>query len=114
MKSTLAKWIREFKEKKDFRKVFLLAFYAALVLFRILYRDFRLLFGSKAAIVDLVKKEGIGIIVASIDDIEDVLTKITREEYDIMQNDIVLFCDHIIAGEYIHNAIKEVETMLLS
>lgn len=40
LKSTLAKWIREFKEKKDFRKVFLLAFYAALVLFRTLFNRF--------------------------------------------------------------------------
>ena len=40
LKSTLTKWIREFKEKKDFRKVFLLAFYAALVLFRTLFNRF--------------------------------------------------------------------------
>lgn len=40
LKSTLAKWVREFKEKKDFRKVFLLAFYAALVLFRTLFNRF--------------------------------------------------------------------------
>lgn len=40
LKSTLTKWIREFKEKKDFRKVFLLAFYVALVLFRTLFNRF--------------------------------------------------------------------------
>lgn len=40
LKSTLAKWIREFKEKKDSLKVFLLAFYAALVLFRTLFNRF--------------------------------------------------------------------------
>lgn len=40
LKSTLTKWIREFKEKKDFRKVFLLVFYAALVLFRTLFNRF--------------------------------------------------------------------------
>lgn len=40
LRSTLTKWIREFKEKKDFRKVFLLAFYAALVLFRTLFNRF--------------------------------------------------------------------------
>ena len=40
LKSTLTKWVQEFKEKKDFRKVFLLAFYVALVLFRTLFNRF--------------------------------------------------------------------------
>lgn len=40
LKSTLKKWIKEFKERKDFQKVFLLAFYAALVLFRTLFNRF--------------------------------------------------------------------------
>ncbi len=40
MKNTLKKWIKEFKERKDLQKVFLLAFYAALVLFRTLFNRF--------------------------------------------------------------------------
>jgi glycopeptide antibiotics resistance protein len=40
LKNTLKKWIKEFKERKDLQKVFLLAFYAALVLFRTLFNRF--------------------------------------------------------------------------
>lgn len=40
LKSTLLKLIKEFKENKELRKVFLLAFYAALVLFRTLFNRF--------------------------------------------------------------------------
>lgn len=40
IKNTLTKWISEFKKKNDFRIAFLLAFYAALVLFRTLFNRF--------------------------------------------------------------------------
>ena len=39
-KSVLLKWVNEFKNKMEFRKVFLLSFYVALVLFRTLFNRF--------------------------------------------------------------------------
>ena len=40
IKIVLQKWVHEFRNKAEFRKVFLLAFYVALVLFRTLFNRF--------------------------------------------------------------------------
>lgn len=66
----------------------------------------------KAALAELIQREGIGIVVDSIQDIENVLGKITPKEYQNMQNKLEGFRRRILTGEHLHSAIREAENLL--
>lgn len=68
---------------------------------------------KKAAIAEFVQKEGIGIVIDCIQDIEKVLKSISPEKYNAMQINLARVRQQIISGSHIHTAIREAEKLLV-
>ena len=67
---------------------------------------------SKAALADLVQSEGIGVVIDSVDEIEEKISKITPEVYNEMMLNLKRFSNSIVSGQHVHDAIRKAEILL--
>lgn len=67
---------------------------------------------EKAAIADFVIKNGIGITVSNIGEIEEKLELLTDYDYNRMINNIECIRKDLVAGKQLHNAIRTAEEIL--
>lgn len=67
---------------------------------------------SKAAFADFVREHNVGICIDSLDQLDDILPKITNEEYNIMKNNAIEISNKLEKGYYFKTAYIEAETFL--
>jgi len=63
---------------------------------------------SKAALAGFVKKNNIGFCIDSLDQINNLLSSLSREEYDTMRNNVVEISNKLSTGYYISRSLDEV------
>lgn len=63
---------------------------------------------SKAALAGFVKKHNIGFCIDSLDQINDLLSNLSKEEYNVMRNNVVEISNKLSKGYYISKAIDEI------
>ena len=67
---------------------------------------------SQAAVADIVKDYGIGLVVDSLDELEQVLPSITVEEYNRMIDNIKPIQCKLLQGHFLYEAVKKAESII--
>lgn len=67
---------------------------------------------EKAALAGFVLREGIGITISTISELDEKIQTIMSKQYDEMQKNLLRVRQSLLNGEHIHKAIREAETIL--
>ncbi len=67
---------------------------------------------NEAALAPFVRENGIGITINSLRELDEILAKITPEEYQQMRNNVKTICDRLSSGYYAKNALTEAAGLL--
>ena len=62
---------------------------------------------EQAAIAEVVKEKGIGVCVASLQDIDKIVAEITPEEYDKLEKNVIEWSKELKHGNCTRNAINQ-------
>ena len=62
---------------------------------------------SKSAMADFVKKEQVGLVIDSINELEDIIKNISTDDYEAMCKKVSIIQKNIITGYYLSKALKE-------
>lgn len=68
-----------------------------------------LIIWNEAAIADFIKKEGIGLTIGSLKEVDDLLANITEEEYEKMKKNTLKVAKKMRSGFYIKTAVDRLE-----
>ena len=61
---------------------------------------------EESAMAQLVKDSGIGLTIASLEDLNEVLSNVTNQTYETMRVAVSELQKHVLAGDYLRNALK--------
>lgn len=64
---------------------------------------------KQAALADLIEKENLGIIIDNLYELEEKILSVSKEEYEVMLNNVEQYREKLKRGEFLKNAIKEIE-----
>jgi len=67
---------------------------------------------KQAALASFIEKNGLGLAVNSLEDIDEQLMSITEEQYDNMVNNVVRMSEKIRNGYFIQHAVQQAEQIL--
>ena len=63
---------------------------------------------KKAALAEFIDKYNIGICINSLHDLDDILLKVTDEEYNVMVNNMQVVREDLINGKFLENALNKI------
>ena len=64
---------------------------------------------KKAALAEFVIKNKVGIAVDSLENLDEILDKITAEQYQLMKNNTIKLASSLRSGQFIKQAVKNIE-----
>ncbi|MEE8670875.1 MAG: sugar transferase [Heyndrickxia coagulans] len=68
---------------------------------------------KEAALASFIEKYNAGLTIKSLDDLDEVLKKVTNEQYEAMRNNAIKLSNKIRNGFFIKRAINEAQKLLL-
>lgn len=69
---------------------------------------------NKAAIADFVRENKVGFVIENLNEIEEILNRITKEEYIQIKENIKPIRTKIMSGEYLQKALNSAESIILN